>query len=147
MARRAVLAVIAVVLVAFAAVTVYGVVSLMSFFQPPGPDDDPGARAALIHYLDAIEHGDYAGAYAQLCADSLGSGRYSEQDHVDFLRGQPAIVSYRVGGGTRVTGVDGTSTRFPVHLSYVDGTGADLTFEVDVQTNGPRVCDGPGYRH
>jgi hypothetical protein len=103
------------------------------------------ARDALILYLQRVQHGDDQAAYALLCIDVLAS--YSEPDHARFLSEQPAFTAFSLGDPTGTTGMDGTFLTFPVRFTYPDGTQLTSAFEVGLQTNGPKICDGRGWRH
>jgi len=103
------------------------------------------ARDALTLYLQRVQHGDDQAAYAQLCIDALNG--YSEPDHAQFLRQQPAFVAFSLGDPTGTTGMDGTFLTFPVRFTYPDGTQVTSDFEVGLQANGPKICDGRGWRH
>jgi hypothetical protein len=53
-------------------------------------------------------------------------------------------VSFEIGAATESTGRDGTYVTFPVGLTGAAGTSTMVQFEVGLQTDGPKVCDGPG---
>ena len=89
--------------------------------------------------------GDCQAAYTQLCSDVLAD--YTESDHESFLRSQRAYTSFNLGRPIETTGMDGTYEDFPVRLVGVSGADLTITFEVGMQTDGPKVCDGPGWRH
>ncbi len=102
------------------------------------------AAAALTTYLKRVQAGDYRSAYAQLCIDVLYN--YSESDHEQFLRSQPAYSSFELGSGRERSGRDGTYVDFPVKLRNVSGADSAFVLEVGVQTHGPKICDAPDRR-
>jgi hypothetical protein len=110
-------------------------------------DDKKVARSSLSRYLNAVKSGDVSLAYRELCIDALRTDPpYSEQDHAAFLHEQPQIASFELGQARESSGMDGTYVSFPVHLTYADGTMTGFSLDVGMETEGAKVCDGPGYR-
>lgn len=104
------------------------------------------ARGALSDYLDDVQRGDYAGSYSQLC-DAVKTG-YTAAQHEAFLKSQPAFTSFELDNQTTdpaASGGDGTVT-FSVHFTEASGTTSVARISVQLQDNGPRVCDGPNAR-
>lgn len=102
------------------------------------------ARSALSDYLDDVQRGDYASAYHQLCRDSLNG--YTEVEHARFLKEQPGFSSFELDNATTTTSASGTEITFSVHFLDSAGSTRVVRMHVDMQDDGPRVCDGPGAR-
>jgi hypothetical protein len=102
------------------------------------------ASSALADYLDDVKRGDYASAYHQLCRDALDG--YAEAEHARFLKEQPGFTSFELDNATTSTSAGGTEITFSVHFLDAAGGTRVVRMHVDMQEEGPKVCDGPGSR-
>jgi hypothetical protein len=103
------------------------------------------ARGALTDYLDDVQRGDFDRAYGRLCARVLNGGGYTEAQHSNFLKAQPAFLAYDLDNPTTGTKGGYTEITYSVHLTATTGVSV-MRMAVDMQDNGPKVCDGPNYR-
>lgn len=108
--------------------------------------DKHEAASALTQYLEHVRDGDYHYAYAHLCIDALEGG-YAENEHAAYLRGQRLFSRFALDNPSWETGRDGTYVTFSVHFVYADGGEGVDHFAVGMETDGPKVCDGPVWRN
>ena len=107
--------------------------------------DRDAAAVALTTYLQRVQSGDFQAAYGQLCIDVLEGN--SEPAHERFLRTQLTFASFNLGEPSESSGMDGTYDDFPVRFVSASGSRFTVDFEVGLQADGPKICDGPGWRH
>lgn len=97
------------------------------------------AHTAVTTYLEGLEHGDYAEAYAQVCG--AAKKQQSLPQFTAAQRARPAITSFTVGEARR----SGSAFDVPVTLDLAGGGHRTGEYNVidDSQAGGFRVCGGP----
>jgi hypothetical protein len=100
------------------------------------------AHGALSGYLEDVQRGDFDRAYGQLCTRALKGGGYTEADHTNFLKSQPAFLDFELDNPTTSTVGAYTEITYSVHFTMTTGVSV-MRMAVDLQDNGPKVCDGP----
>jgi hypothetical protein len=93
-----------------------------------GPDIDD-AKAAAAHYLELVERGDDAGAYAMICAENQRS--LTEKEFAALVEAAPRPATHEIG---RAVFLDEPGREAGVSVHVTDSTGAAR--DIDLRLRG-----------